>query len=109
MLDIEATLCFIRDKSREYSEALSNREFLKEFRKSKKAMLIIEAEQHGVKSAQGRESYAYAHEDYIMLLEGLKDSIQLEAFLRLQIKASELRIEVWRSQNARARAEMNMT
>ena len=109
MQDIEVTLCFIRDKAREYGEALSNREFLKEFRKSKKALLIIEAEQQGVKGQQARESYAYAHDDYLMLLEGLKDSIQLEAMLRMQIKAAELRIEVWRSQNARARAEMNMT
>ena len=109
MQDIEVTLCFIRDKAREYGEALSNREFLKEFRKSKKALLIIEAEREGIKGQQARESHAYAHEDYLMLLEGLKDAIQLEAILRMQIKAAELRIEVWKSQNVRASAEMRLT
>jgi len=108
MDDIEKTLCFIRDKAKEYSEALSNREFLKEFRKSKKALLVIEAEQKGLKTTQQRECYAYAHDDYIFLLEGLKVAIEREAYLRHQIKAAELRIEIWRSLNARARAEMNM-
>jgi hypothetical protein len=108
MDNIEKTLNFIRDKAREYSEALSNREFLKEFRKSKKALLVIEAEQKGLKTQQQRESYAYAHEDYVFLLEGLKEAIEREAYLRHQIKAAELKIEIWRSQNARARAEMNM-
>ncbi len=109
MLDIEATLCFIRDKAKEYGEALGNREYLKEFRKSKKSLLIIQAEQEGIKGQQAREAYAYAHEDYLFLLDGLQAAIQHEAQLRMQIKAAELRIEVWRSQNARARAEMNMT
>lgn len=107
MLDVEVTLNFIRAKAGEHAEALANREYLKEFRKSQKAMLIIEAEREGVKGQQARESYAYAHPKYIELLEGLKVAIERECELRHLIKASELRIEVWRSQNARQKAEMN--
>jgi len=109
MSDIDKAWHFIRDCAGQYGEALSNKEFLKEFRKSKKALLIIEAEQQGIKGTQGREAYAYAHPDYELLLEGYKDAIALEAKLRMQIKAAELRIEVWKSQNFRASAEMRLT
>lgn len=108
MYDIEKPLTYIRDKAKEYAQALSDREHLKEYRKSKKAMLINEAEQKGIKGQQARESYAYSHQEYIELLDGLRVAIEREAAIRMQIKAAELRIEVWRSQNARAKAEMNM-
>lgn len=107
MLDVEKTLVFIRNKAKEHAEALSQKEHLKEFRKSKKAMLINEAESKGVKGQQARESYAYAHPEYIELLEGLRVAIERECELRHLIKASELRIDVWRSQNARQKAEIS--
>ena len=107
MKPVEETLEFIRAKAKEHAEALASREYLKEFRKSKKAMLINEAEKKGVKGQQARESYAYAHADYIALLDGLRVAIERECELRHLIKASELRIEVWRSQQSRAKAEIN--
>lgn len=107
MLDVEVTLNFIRDKAIEHAKAMADREYLKEFRKSKKAILINEAEKNGVKGQQARESYAYAHSEYIELLDGLRVAIERECELRHLIKASELRIEVWRSQNSRQKAEMN--
>ena len=107
MESIEHTLEFIRAKAKELGDAYSQREYLKEFRKSKKAMLINEAELNGLKGAQARECYAYAHDDYVELLEGLKVANARECELRLLIKAAELRIEVWRSQGARQKAEMN--
>jgi hypothetical protein len=107
MKSVEETLNFIRDKAKEHAEAYSQREYLKEFRKSKKCMLINEAELNGLKGAQARECYAYAHDDYVALLEGLKVAIERECELRHLIKSAELRIEVWRSQNSRQKAEMN--
>ena len=107
MKTVEETLEFIRNKANEHSEALAQREYLKEFRKSKKCMLINEAELNGLKTAQARECYAYAHDEYIELLDGLKIAIQRECELRHLIKSAELRIEVWRSQNSRAKAEMS--
>lgn len=107
MKPIEETLEFIRAKAKEHAEALASREYLKEFRKSKKAMLINEAEKQGVKGQQARESYAYAHDEYIALLDGLRVAIERECELRHLIKVSELRCEIWRSQNSRAKAEMN--
>jgi len=104
---VEETLEFIRSKAKQHAEALASREYLKEFRKSKKAILINEAEKNGVKGQQARESYAYAHDDYIALLDGLRVAIERECELRHLIKSAELRIEVWRSQNVRQKAEIN--
>ncbi len=107
MESIEHTLEFIRGKAKELAEAYSQREYLKEFRKSKKSMLINEAELNGLKGAQARECYAYAHDDYIELLEGLKAANARECELRLLIEAAKLRIEVWRSQYSMRKTEMN--
>ncbi|TQV82838.1 hypothetical protein [Aliikangiella coralliicola] len=105
LLDIEKTLQFIRDKADEYAVAKSQMEYLKEYRKTKKSQLIIEAERSGVKTVQSREAFAYAHKDYIELLDGLKVAMHDAEKLRLMIKAAELRIDVWRSQNANTRME----
>lgn len=105
---IEGTLEFIRDHASKYSEALANREYLREYRKSKKAILIIEAEQQGIKTAQGREAYAYSHPSYLDLLKGLQVAIEEAERLRLLIKGAELRIEVWKTQQFRASAEMRL-
>ena len=107
MRPIEETLEFIRQKAKEHAESYAQREHLKEFRKSQKAILINEAERNGIKSAQARESYAYAHDDYVTLLNGLKVATERECELRHLIKAAELRIEVWRSQNSRQKAEIS--
>lgn len=106
---IDGTLAFIRDHAAAYSVALAEREYLKEFRKSKKAILINEAEKRGIKTAQSREAYAYSHPDYLALLNGLKVAIEEAERLRLLIKSGELRIEVWKTQQFRASAEMRMT
>ena len=50
-----------------------------------------------------REAYAYAHEDYIELLEGLRAAIMAEEEIRWKMKAAELKIELWRTQQANNR------
>ncbi|WP_400581393.1 hypothetical protein ACFELG_15440 [Pseudomonas aeruginosa] len=47
---IERPLTFIRDKAGEFAEAKSNRVYLEQFRKSKKALLMLDAERNGVKT-----------------------------------------------------------
>jgi hypothetical protein len=107
MLDIEITLQYIRDKAEPYAVAKSQMKYLEEYRKTKKALLMIEAAQEGIKTGQEREAYAYAHKEYIELLNGLKAATYESERLRLSIKAAELRIDVWRSQNAASRFEHN--
>jgi hypothetical protein len=101
---LERALNFIRDKSKELAEAKANRVYLEQFRKSKKAMLFSESTE---KTIQAKESYAYAHPEYLELLEGLKEAVYHEESLKFQMKAAELKVEVWRSKNANIRFEKN--
>lgn len=108
MSDIEKAINFYRDTSDDYAEALAQREYLKEFRKSKKAMLMNQAESKGITAANKQEVYAYSHKEYIELIEGLKVAIYEEARLRHLTTAAKLKIEVWRTQQASMRNEKKM-
>ena len=104
-IDVEKTLAFIRKNARDYAVAKSDRVYLEQFRKSKKALLMIEAEQKGIKTGQERESYAYAHEDYIQLLTALQIAVEKEEYLRLMIAGCNSKIELYRTEQANMRAE----
>ena len=105
-MDIEKALHFLRTNAQAYAEAKANRIYLSEFRKSKKALLMISAEQQGKRTSQERESYAYGHQEYVQLLEGLKVAIEVEEKLSLDIERAKLMVEVWRTNESTKRAEM---
>lgn len=104
-IDIEKTLSFIRKNAKDYAAAKGDRVYLEQFRKSKKALLMIEAEKLGIKTGQERESYAYAHDDYVALLTGLQVAVEKEEYLKLMIAGCHAKIELWRTQQANSRAE----
>ena len=51
-------------------------------------------------SIAAKEMEAYATDDYINLLEGLKQAVEVEETLRWKLIAAQARIEIWRSQEA---------
>lgn len=104
-IDIEKTLTFIRDNAKKYAEAKGDRVYFEQFRKSKKALLMLEAEKAGIKTGQERESYAYAHDDYIALLTALQVAVEKEEYLKLMIAGCHAKIELWRTEQANMRAE----
>ena len=104
-IDVEKTLSFIRKNAKDYAAAKGDRVYLEQFRKSKKALLMIEAEQKGIKTGQERESYAYAHDDYVALLTGLQIAVEKEEYLKLMIAGCHAKIELWRTQCANNRQE----
>jgi len=106
-MNIEKLINDWRNSVDDYAKAKAEAEYLKEFRKSKKALLMVEAEQKGLKTGQERESYAYSHKEYTELLEGLKQAIEQSESLRWRMTIAEKRVEVWRSQNANSRKEAN--
>ena len=106
-MNIEKLINDWRNSVDDYAKAKAEAEYLKEFRKSKKALLMVEAEQIGLKTGQERESYAYSHQEYTELLEGLKQAIEQSESLRWRMTIAEKRVEVWRSQNANNRKEAN--
>jgi len=91
---------FIRDNAPKFAKAKSERVYLEQFRKSKKALLMAESP---ATTAAAKEIYAYAHPDYIQLLEGLREAVEMEETLKWQITAAEAKIEVWRTQSANER------
>jgi hypothetical protein len=92
----------------EYAEAHAQAEHLSEFRKSKKALLMKEAEVCGTKTAALQEREAYAHPDYIALLNGLKAATERAVSCKWRLELARMRFEWARTQSANRRAEMNL-
>lgn len=104
-INIFRSLDFIRDNAPAYAKAKSERVYLEEFRKSKKALLMRSAEESGHKSAAIQEREAYAHPEYMQLLDGLRCAVEEEERLRWLIVAAQAKIEAWRTIEANRRAE----
>lgn len=103
--NIFRALDFIRDNAPLYAKAKSERIFLEEFRKSKKALMMREAELEGHKTAAMQEREAYAHPEYIQVLDGLRAAVEEEERLRWLIVGAQAKIEAWRTIEANRRAE----
>lgn len=103
------TLAELEEITEEYAEAEANRQYLMEFRKSKKAILMAEAEKDNPSMPIAKqERYAYSHPEYLELLIGLKAAVEEAVALRHKITVFNMRFEQWRSQQATTRAEMNL-
>jgi threonyl-tRNA synthetase len=92
---------FIRENAPLYAKAKSERVYLEQFRKSKKALLMAESTE---RTAAAKEIYAYAHSDYVALLDGLKVAVEAEETIKWKLTAAEAHIEIWRTQSANNRA-----
>jgi hypothetical protein len=101
-IDPNLAVDFLLKNAGKYAAAKADRLWIEEFRKSKKALLMNECTE---KAANAREQYAYSHPDYVALLAGYKAAIAIEEELKWQQIAGQLRIEVWRSQEASNRAQ----
>ncbi len=92
-----------------YAKAKSDRVYLEEFRKSKKCILMKEAHRSDPKlSGAAQEREAYAHKDYLEIIEGLRDAVEIEELCRWKLKMFEMRMDVWRTKESTKRAEMNL-
>ncbi len=83
------------------AKAKAERVYLEEYRKTLKALLMSKSP---AKSMAEQERDAYAHPDYAMHLEGLKQAVEAEEKLRWRMTTDQAAIEVWRSQEASNRA-----
>lgn len=104
-INVFKVLDFIRDNAPAYAKAKADRVYLEEFRKTKKALLMRVAEAKGINAANAQEREAYAHPEYIQLLEGLRDAVEREEQLRWHFVAAQAKIECWRTVEANKRAE----
>jgi len=105
-IDPNKAVDFILANAGKFSAAKAQRVYLEEFRKSKKAMLMGECTE---KAVNAREQYAYAHPDYQVLLTGLKEAIEIEETLKWSLTAAQIRVDIWRSQEASNRGQDRAT
>ena len=105
-IQIEKCLTTIRKSMQKYSQAKANRVYLEEFRKSKIAILKNQCESEtGIKTDCGKDDWARAHPEYLELLEGLREAIQEEEYLKHLIKGCETKIDLYRTEQANQRFE----
>lgn len=91
---------YLRNNAPLYAKAKSERIYLEQFRKSKKALLMAESTE---RTAAAKEIYAYAHPDYILLLEGLREAVETEETIKWEMTSAEAHIEIWRTESANNR------
>ena len=96
-------LDYIRDNAEAYAVAKASVIYLTEYRKTIKAMLM---QQSDAKTESAKESYAYAHEDYVNNLMALRVAIEQAEMMRWKLIAAQAKIEVWRRLEASTRAEI---
>lgn len=99
----EAAVMYIRTKASDYAKAKAQRIYLEEFRKSKKALLMQQAERSGHTTSAAQEREAYASADYQELLTGLQAAIEEEERIRWEMVSAELTVDIWRTQAANNR------
>lgn len=104
-MNIEKLIEDWRNSIPECAKAKANVVYLTEFRKTKKALLMIEAEQKGKKTGQERETYAYAHDEYKQVLDGLRVAVEAYENLRNRMVIAQERINIYRTQEASKRKE----
>jgi len=99
-INIGKALDFIRDNADSLAKAKAARIYLEQFRKSKKALLFNSAPEGTI---QSKESHAYAHAEYILLLDNLKIAVEEEERLKWMMVAAQAKIDIYRTQQANNR------
>ena len=98
-----AAVDFILKNAPAFAKAKSERVFLEEFRKSKKALLMKDALLNGIEAANAQEREAYANPEYQQLLRGLAEAIEVEENLKWKMEAARMRVDIWRTEQANNR------
>jgi hypothetical protein len=91
---------FIFTQGKVYGKAKSDRTYLEHFLKSKLALLMSESTETTI---AGKEMYAKAHPDYLKLLDGIREAIELEETLKWQLISAQATIEIYRTESANNR------
>ena len=101
--DVERAVNWLVATATEAAQARANREYMTEYRKSLKSMLMRERAGEPV-SVQERE--AYADERYIAHLDALRVAIEQDERLRWLHSAAEAKISAWQTQQRNTRTNV---
>lgn len=102
--DPNEAITYIIKNSEAHAKAKANRVYLEQWRKTCKAKLMNECD---LKTIADKEAYAYAHELYEEVLEGLREAVEQEEKLKFLLIAAQLRVDVYRTQSANDRRQDN--
>jgi hypothetical protein len=83
-----------------YSKAKAERVYIENYRKSLKAILMGRSTG---KTVSDREQEAYSSGEYLELLLGLKQAVEVEEKHKWSLERLKMDLEVWRSVNANER------
>ena len=89
-----------------YAKAKSDRMYLEEYRRSKHAQLKSLA---GTEVLGKQDTFAYAHPEYVEILEGIRQAVEKEERFRWLMTAAQARISVWQTEQYNARLEIKAT
>lgn len=102
-IDPQAAVDFIIKAAPMYAKAKAERVYLEHFRKSKKALLMKDAEAKGAKTSAAQETIAYSDDKYQELLIALRDATYREENWRWKLIAKQAEVEIWRTDSANNR------
>jgi predicted Fe-S protein YdhL (DUF1289 family) len=100
--DIDKALHWLVKNADAAARARAERVYVDEYRKHLKARLMKAC---GEETAAAQEREAYASQQYADHLKVLRDAVQEDERFRWLTTAAEAKIEVWRSEQANARAQ----
>jgi len=106
MRDPHKAVDYILKNAKAHAKAKAERNYLEEYRKSLKAILMKKCLETAI-GAQERE--AYAHPEYTALLEGIRAAMEEEEKLRWDLIAAQAVIDIWRTEQSNLRAEGRVT
>jgi len=100
--EIERAADFIRDNATKAAQARSDRLHLESFKKAKIAILFGKAGPG--KTVAASEAWAYAHHEYIELLDAYKIAVKEDEEIRWLMEAATLKVRVGQTFQANLRA-----
>lgn len=108
MADLNQKIAELDKLAAEYAKAESERTYLENFRHSKIAILMQEAERNGHKTAAAQEREARASPEYIELLKALEGATEIAEYSRWKLKNAHMGASLYQTKKANMRAEMKM-
>lgn len=99
--EIERGIEMLLDTCQEAADARGNREYLKEYLKSMKAILMSESDE---KTQIAKEMEALSDNRYLDLLQEYREAVIKDEVTRARRSAIETQIEAWRTLEANRRA-----
>ena len=101
-MDIEHYIQAVREAATAWASAKARLTYLQHYRPALLAKLVLKAEGSSVAA---KEKEAYASKEYDDFIDGLAAAVEDEANAHWALKRAEMKVELWRTEQATARLE----